>query len=158
MSDRGSDSGTGGSIPPGPSTGASRLKRIALAALTAFLAINIWTGAPLAALWVGSLVVGRARLSMAAVFVVIVVLALLVVGMAVVLARLSASYDQLIGRPSGERRPAWLRSLRAEGGKERVSQAVGITALERIVMLSVYVAVIALLVWFFAFAHSSPPS
>jgi hypothetical protein len=94
----------------------------------------------------------------AAGFVVIVVLALPVGGMTVALARLSASYDQLIARSSGERRPAWLRSLRAEGGKERATQAVGITALERIVMLSVSEAVIALLVRLSAFAHSSLPS
>jgi hypothetical protein len=60
MSDRVADSGKRASVPTLPSVGASRLKRITLAALTAFLAINIWTGAPPAALWVGSLVVGRA--------------------------------------------------------------------------------------------------
>ncbi|HME90478.1 MAG TPA: hypothetical protein VKE49_03590, partial [Myxococcaceae bacterium] len=53
------------------------LKRVALAAATALVTINIWTGAPLLALWVGSRVVGKTVLSMRAVLVVVVVLALL---------------------------------------------------------------------------------
>ncbi len=40
------------------------LKRVTMAAATAFLSINIWTGAPLLALWVGSRVVGQTVLSM----------------------------------------------------------------------------------------------
>jgi hypothetical protein len=35
-----------------------------MAAASAFLAVNIWTGAPLLALWVGSRVVGRTVLDM----------------------------------------------------------------------------------------------
>jgi hypothetical protein len=158
MRGRGADDGEARPTEAVPSAGAAPLKRIGLAAITAFLAINIWTGAPLAALWVGSLVVGQARVSMAAVFVVIVVLVLLVSAMAVALARVSASYDRLTGRPPGERRAAWLRSARAEGGRARISHRVGITPLERIVMLSVWVAVLALLVWFFVFARSPLPS
>ena len=50
-----------------------------------------------------------------------------------------------------ERRPAWLRSMRAES-EGRVSQRVGITPLERVVMLNVYVAVILLAVWYVFFA------
>ncbi len=39
-------------------------KRVAMAGAVAFLSINIWTGAPLLALWVGSHVVGQTVLSM----------------------------------------------------------------------------------------------
>jgi hypothetical protein len=35
------------------------LKRYGLAALTAFIALNIWTGSPLLALWIGSQVQGE---------------------------------------------------------------------------------------------------
>ena len=38
-----------------------RLKRFLLAALMAVLVLNIWTGGPLLALWLGSRVQGRAR-------------------------------------------------------------------------------------------------
>ena len=65
----------------------------------------------------------------------------------------SADLDRLTGRPRAERRATWLRSMRAEA-EGHVSQKVGITRLERIVMINVYVAVIALLAWFFIFAGS----
>jgi hypothetical protein len=130
------------------------LKRIGMAAATAFLAINIWTGAPLLALWVGSRVVGQKTLSMTAVFVVVVVLAVVVFVMAVALTWLNNTYDELIERPRTERRAPWLRSMRAES-EGHVSSRVGTTALEQIVTLSVYLAVITLLVWFVFFA--GPP-
>ncbi len=69
------------------------LKRAAMAAATAFLSINIWTGAPLLAVWVGSQVSGRSILSMKAVLVVILVLAALVVASAMALAWLNDTYD-----------------------------------------------------------------
>jgi hypothetical protein len=139
---------------PAPPTHA--LKRLAMVAATAFLAINIWTGAPLFALWVGSRVVGETALSMKAVFVVVIVLAVLVFAMALALAWMNAAYDRLTGRPPHEARSGWMRSMSAEGdGKARHEYRVGMTALEQIVMASVYLAVISLLVWFFFLAHYS---
>ena len=127
------------------------LKRVAMAAATALVAINIWTGAPLLALWVGSRVVGKTVLSMRAVVVVVVVLAVLVFGLTAVLIWLNNAYDELIGRPRVERRPPWLRSMRAEA-EQNISARVGVSALERIVTMIVYVAIIALLLWFIFFA------
>lgn len=132
------------------------LKRATLAAATAFLAVNLWTGAPLFALWVGSQVQGETSLTMMALLVVVAVLAVLIVTMTLALTWLSNTYDELIGRPPGERGAPWLRSMRAEAEIE-ISGRVGITALERIVILSVYVAVIALLVWLVFFAGSFVP-
>jgi hypothetical protein len=133
---------------------ASMVKRLALAAATAFLAVNIWTGCPLFALWVGAHVVHERTVTMTSVFVIVVVLAVLEFGSAFALTWLNATYDMLIGRPRVERRPAWLRSMRAES-ERNVSQRVGITPLERVVMLNVYVAVILLAVWYVFFA--GPP-
>lgn len=131
------------------------LKRISMAAATAFIAINLWTGAPLFALWVGSQVVGKTVLSMTAVFVVVAVLAVLVFAMAVALAWLNGAYDRLTGRPSaGESRLAWLRSMRAEQGDQI---GLSVSALEQIVVISVYVAVVAFLIWFFFLAGSPLP-
>jgi hypothetical protein len=131
-------------------------KRAALAAATAFIAVNIWTGAPLLSLWVGSRVVGGGVLSMRAVFVVVGVLAALVFAMAMALAWLNATYNRLTGRRSGSVRLAWLRSWNADE-EDLDGPELGISALERIVVASVYAAVIALLVWFFAFAGSPLP-
>jgi hypothetical protein len=130
------------------------LKRVSMAAATAFLAINIWTGAPLFALWVGSRVVGKTVLSMKAVFVVVIVLGVLVFTMALAMAWLNAAYDRLIGRPPNEGRLTWMRSMRAEGD-EKTRYGVGLNALDQIVMASVYLAVICFLVWFFFLAHYS---
>lgn len=130
------------------------LKRVALAGATALITVNFWTGCPLLALWVGSQVVGQRALSMGAVGVVIVVLAVLVFAMALALAWLNNVYDELTERPRAERRAPWLRSMRAEA-EGHVSQRVGITVLERIVMINVYIAFITLAIWYIFFA--GPP-
>lgn len=143
---------------PAPEPQGSVLKRAALVGATAFLAINLWTGAPLIALWVGSQVVGETVLSMQAVFVVVIVLAVLVFTMAICLAWLNATYDRLTGRVPGERRLPWLRSMRGEEGIEAPGYGAGISPLERVVMTSVYLAVISFLVWFFFFAGAPTPS
>lgn len=130
-------------------------KRASLAAATAFLTVNIWTGAPLLALWIGSQAVGGRTLSMAAVGLVVVILAILVFGLALALTWLNNVYDELIGRPRNERRAAWLRSMRAED-EGHVSQRVGVTTLERIIVVNVYVALTTLAVWYVFFA--GPPS
>ena len=133
-------------------------KRTAMVAATAFLAINLWTGAPLLALWVGSQVVGKTVLSMAAVGVVVLVLAVLVFSMSMALAWLSNEYDRLSGREQGERRLPWMRSMRGEEGVEQPGYGAGITPLERVVMISVYLAVICFLLWFFLLAGAPTPS
>lgn len=132
------------------------LKRVALAALTAFIAVNIWTGAPLLALWVGSQFVQHGNLSMGAVGVVVGVLAVLVFTMAVALTWLNTIYGELTGHSQAERRSPWLRSMRGEADAE-ITQRVGVTALERIVMINVYIAVIALLVWYVLLAGAPSP-
>jgi hypothetical protein len=121
-----------------------------MAAATAFVTAQIWTGAPLFALWVGSQFVGQRTLSMAAVGIVVFALALL-------LTWLSNTYDDISGRPRTERRARWLRSMRAED-EGYVSQRVGITPLERIVMLNVYVAVLLLAIWYVFFAGAPSPT
>jgi hypothetical protein len=125
-----------------------------MAAATALVAINIWTGAPLLALWVGSRVVGKTGLGMWAVLVVVVVLAVLVFGLTAVLIWLNNTYDELVGRSRAERRSPWLRSMRAEA-EPNIDARVGVTALERIVTMVVYVAIIAMLLWYIFFA--GPP-
>ncbi len=132
-----------------------KLKRLSLAAATGFVAVNLFTGAPFLAVWVGSRV-GHQTLTMTEVFVVLLVLALSVTALGVALTWLSNTYDELTGRPQTERRLPWLRSMRAEAD-EHVSSRVGITALERIVMLSVFVAILALAIWLVFYAGSPVP-
>lgn len=129
-------------------------KRVGLAALMALASLNIWTGSPLLALWVGSKVVGGSGLSMGAVGVVVVVLAVLVLALASALGRLGARYDELTGRPPPPRQPApWLRSMRAERDRHAAEKR-GLTALERLLVVTVVLAVSAFEVWFFFFSGS----
>jgi hypothetical protein len=132
-------------------------KRLAMAAATAFATAQIWTGAPVFALWVGSQFVGQRTLSMGAVGIVVVVLAVLEFALALLLTWLNNTYDYISGRPRTERRARWLRSMRNED-EGYVSQRVGITPLERIVMLNVYVAVLLLVVWYVFFAGAPSPT
>jgi hypothetical protein len=143
--------------PAGPPPRFFALKRTAMAAATAFLAVNIWTGAPLLALWLGSHLTGRTTLSMGAVGLVVVILAALVFGMAAGLIWLNNAYDRLTGQPpAGSRRLAWLRSMNTQEEDEAVI-GMRVSVLERIVVLSVYLAVLAFLVWFCFYAGSPLP-
>ena len=76
--------------------------------------------------------------------------------LAVALSWLNNVYDELVGRPRTERRARWLRSMRAED-EGYVSERVGVTMLERIVMVNVYVAVTALAVWWAFFSGAPSP-
>src|SRR3712207_6413415 len=133
------------------------VKRVALVSASALAAVNIWTGAPLLAVWIGSQVAGSSGLSMGAVFLVLVVLAAACLGLTAALGWLSARYDELTGRPAAARRTSpWLRSMRGEREQEARRRA-GISPVERVLVVSVVLAVLAFEVWFFFFAGSSLP-
>jgi hypothetical protein len=142
-----------------------RLRRIGLAVGTALVSINVWTGVPLLAIWVGSHFEGwvggsgtGGGTTMRAVFVLVAVLAVLELAMTLALARLSAAYDELTGRPHAARRTSpWLRSMRGER-EEFARERAGISGIERVVVISVVAAVLAFEVWFFFFAGSSLPA
>lgn len=131
---------------------AGRAKRLALVVAMALLTLNVWTGSPLLALWLGSRVQAGGPPSMAALGIVALSLAIFSVVLVKLLSVVGASHDRLIGRRPGPREPApWLRSLRGERPGER-DRVVGLTTLERIVVATVVVAVAAFEVWFFFFS------
>jgi hypothetical protein len=136
-----------------------RLKRVGLVAATALVTINIWTGGPLFAVWVGSQVQGdTGSPSMAALFTVVVVLGALVAVLGWALTWLNAKYDEVTGRPPAARQTSpWLRSMRDERESD-VRRKFGISAVERVVVITVVAAVLAFEIWFFFFAGSSLPN
>jgi hypothetical protein len=136
-----------------------RLRRLALIIASALISINVWTGAPLLAVWVGSqLQESSTRLSMTAVFSVILVLAVLVFTLAWLLTWINARYDELTGRPAAAKRTSpWLRSMRSERETD-VRRRFGVSAVERILVVTVVAAALAFEVWFFFFAGSSLPN
>jgi hypothetical protein len=135
------------------------LKKIGLVTASALCTINIWTGAPLLAVWVGSKVQGSlGNLSMTAVFSVIAVLAVMVFALGFLLTWLNAKYDELTGRPPAARQTSpWLRSMRDEREEDTRSK-FGISPIERVVVASVVAGVLAFEIWFFFFAGSSLPN
>lgn len=132
-----------------------RFERVALQAAMALAALNIWTGAPLLAVWVGSRVVtSSTQVTMGAVALVVVVLFASCLALVWVLSWASATYDEITGRRQTVRRHVpWLRSMRAERvNYERAKHEV--TLLERMLVIMVAVVVIAFEVWFFFFSPS----
>ena len=122
-----------------------------MAGLTALVTVNIWTGCPLLALWIGSRAVGTGELSMFAVVVVLVVLGLLELAMMLVLAWLTGVYDELIGLQRPAQSATWLRRLCAPESAG-LNRRLRITTLEGIVVINVYVAVTTLVAWYLFFA------
>ena len=138
------------------SRSSGRLKPILLAAAMAFLALNVWTGSPLLAVWLGSKVQGEeSQPSMGAYAVVIIALIAFSWGLYQLLKVVMSAYQDATGtRPTVRSHAPWLRSMRGErpeyaGARARISGA------ERIVVVTVLIAAAAFEIWFFFFSGSS---
>lgn len=127
-----------------------RARRLLLLAAMALAAVNLFTGAPLVAVWIGARVQGdTGSLSMTAVLVVIGVLVLLCWALLWALAALGGAHDALVRRRPGQRQSPWMRPFNAP--QER-SGAAGVSALEVVLVAVVVLAVLAFEAWFFFFA------
>jgi hypothetical protein len=128
-------------------------KRLGLLALMALAALNLFTGAPLVAIWVGSQVQGDAGgLTMTAVLTVIVVLSVLCWLLVAALGRLGVAHDALVGRAADRRRSPWMRPFNEGGGR---GDAASLRALDKVLVAVVVVAGLAFEIWFLFFAGSS---
>jgi hypothetical protein len=131
-----------------------RGKRFGLAALMAFLALNLWTGSPLLALWIGSKVQsGDSQASMSAVFVIITCLVVFSIALYQALKYVMHAYREATGTlPTVRTHAPWLRSMRGErpdyGGAAQISGA------ERIIVVTVVLAAATFEIWFFFFSGS----
>jgi hypothetical protein len=130
------------------------VKRLTLVVLIAVASLNIWTGGPLLALWVGSRVQGTGPPNMASFFVVVLVL----LGVALALVRLvsilEGQYDALTKHSSTVRTHApWLRSMRGER-KQYEGERSQVTAPERVLVIVAVAAILAFEIWFFFFSGS----
>jgi hypothetical protein len=138
-----------------PATGPHlRAKRIALVCLMAIVTLNIWTGGPLLALWIGSRVQGPSGPSMGAVAVAAVSLGAISYLLVRVLAWVDTVYARLAGRPTGvTRHVPWLRSMRGERPHQQ-KHARELSPLEVVLIVSVVVVVALFEVWFFFYSGS----
>src|SRR6266480_3571173 len=82
--------------------------RLVLGVLTTLVSVNLWTGGPLFALWVGSRVQAAiGQLSMTAVGVTVGVLIVETLVLYKLLAVLSIRYDRVIGRTRRRQQAPW---------------------------------------------------
>ena len=133
----------------------ARVKRAGLLAAMAVVAINIWTGSPLLALWIGSRIQGDSSVSMGAVFAVIVSMVLTSLLLVRLLGILGERHDRLIGLPPAPRRQQpWMRSLSGERTSEQRRRA-RVSALDVVLVATVVVAAAVFEVWFFFFSGAS---
>src|SRR5215218_6191167 len=96
------------SSPPGR----SRTWRILVLALIGLASLNLWTGGPLLALWVGSRTQGDGPTSITAVFVVVIVLGAVSLALIRLIAVLQEAYRKQSGdAPQVRAHTPWLRSM-----------------------------------------------
>jgi hypothetical protein len=133
-----------------------KLKPILLAAAMAFLALNVWTGSPLLAVWLGSKVQGEeSQPSMGAYAVVIVSLIAFSWGLYQLLKLVMSAYQDATGTaPTVRSHAPWLRSMRDER-HEHAASTRGISSAERVVVVVVLLGAAAFEIWFFFFSGSS---
>jgi hypothetical protein len=131
------------------------VKRFFLTAGMVLAALNIWTGAPLLALWIGSRVQGGGSYpKLTSILVVVGVLMVVAFGLLKLLEVLSFMHDEASGRQATVRAHLpWLRSMRGERPLYPGEQAV-VTVVERVLILMVVLAVIVFEIWFFFFSPS----
>ena len=130
------------------------LRRALLLAAMAVVAVNIWTGSPLLALWVGSRLQGTSGLSMGAVFAVVAVMGATCFALVKLLGVLGERHDRLLGIPPAPRRQQpWLGSLSGERTRDQ-RRRQRVTALDVVLVVMVLVASLAFEVWFFFFSGS----
>jgi hypothetical protein len=126
---------------------------ILLVALMAIGSVVMWLGVPVGLVYAASKIASSSQPSLGP---YLLVLFGLPIGMALVgkgLGSLDRAHQRLTGiGDEGPRRAAWNRSLRGE----RTSTRRG-GVLDKVMMVSVAVALLAMAVWFFGFAGSSLP-
>lgn len=125
-----------------------------LIALMAIGSVLLWIGIPLGWLYGVSRMVSSTQPSLGPYLLLIVAIPVSMIVAGKLLFRLDRLYARLTGQTSEVRfRAPWLKSMRGERGRSRK-----LTVLEMTMIVSVSIAVVAFLIWFFGFAGSSLPS
>jgi hypothetical protein len=125
---------------------------ILLVVLMALGSVVMWLGVPFGLIYLASKLADTPNPSMGPYLVVLIGLP---IGMAVVgkgLGSLNRAHIRLTGAEVDDYRPGWTRSMRAE---RQIERRGGV--LDRVMIISVGVAALAFVVWFFGFAGSSLP-
>jgi hypothetical protein len=134
-----------------------RAERVGLVAGMSLTSVNVWTGGPLLALWIGSRVAAAGDSGSATMLAfAVVAVAMLAISLVLIMAlgRMGAAYDRISGRQSQIRRHTpWLRAMSGERPHEQ-GREYQLSMLERILVACVVLAVAAFEIWFFFFSTS----
>jgi len=125
---------------------------VGLVVLMALGSVLMWVGVPLGLVYLASQLADTPNPSLGPYLLVLIGLPL---GMALIgkgLGALDRLHTRITVRETDQYRPAWTRSMR---GERAVVRRGGV--LDRVMIVSVAIAVVAFAVWFFAFAGSSLP-
>jgi hypothetical protein len=129
-------------------------RRVGLRIAMLAVALNVWTGSPLLALWIGSRLQGSGPPKMGPVFAVVVAFAVVSFSLATLLARLGDVYNRMTGQTEMvHRHVAWLRSMRGER-PQYPGERAQVTTLEQILIVTVVLCILAFEIWFFFFSGS----
>lgn len=132
----------------------ARLRAAALLSAMCVLSLNVVTGSPLMAIWIGSRVQGEGPPSMTAFFTFLGTLGLTSYFLVRLISAASRTYDSLTGRrPTVREHVPWLRSMRGERPAE-IGARAGLSPLDVILVLVVLAAVAAFEIWFFFYSGS----
>ena len=132
-----------------------RLQRVGIVAAMGVVTMNIWTGAPLLGLWVGSKVAPDSGISMLAVAVVAVVIGAVAFTLVRLLGHLQAAHDRVTGHETARRQTSWLKPMSGQRTRGEGGQAPSMTASDYVFVGAVIIAVAAFEIWFFFYAGSS---
>src|SRR3954469_10609502 len=117
--------------------------------------LNIWTGAPLLGLWVGSRVAPESGISMLAVLVIAVVIGGTAWLLLQLLGRLQLTYARIGGRPVARRQTTWLKPMSGQRTRGKGGEAPPLSATDYAVVGVVILAIAAFEIWFFFYSGSS---
>jgi hypothetical protein len=131
-----------------------RLQRVGILAAMGVVTLNLWTGAPLLGLWVGSRVAPESGVSMLAVLVIVVVIGAAAWALLQILGRLQLAYARLSGQPMARRQTTWLKPMSGQRTRGRGGEAPPLAATDYVVVSVVVLAIAAFEIWFFFFAGS----
>jgi hypothetical protein len=130
------------------------VRRIGWISVMILLTVNIWTGGPLLALWIGSRVQGSGQPTMGPIVVTAISLGAISFGLVRLLAIVDARYGQAMGRTTSVRQHVpWLRSMRGERPHEQ-RRFGDLSPLEIILVVAVVIVIALFEVWFFFFSSS----
>ena len=115
--------------------------------------VCMWLVLPAGLVWLAAQASSSSQVTFTSILIVVIGLPIGMFAIAKLLGSLDRAYSHMMGRKPERHRGAWMRSMRGERGSTRPAGV-----LDKVMIVSVALALVAVAVWFFGFAGSSLPS